>query len=184
MLGELEGNAEIVGLFLDYETFGEHHRQEDGIVEFLSELPSSVLSRSEWGFITPGEAVQRLNSVSELSVPRTSSWADTQRDISAWCGNEMQRSALAGIYDQRRLFGGRDIDSPALERVAETWRRLQTSDHFYYMSTKGGADGDVHSYFSPFESPYDAFIAYMNVLKDLAYRPKEIAEPGRLVANQ
>lgn len=184
MLGELDGNADIVGLFLDYETFGEHHQQADGILDFLSELPSRVLRRSGWGFSTPSEATQRVNPASELSVSRTTSWADTERDVSAWSGNEMQRGALAALYEPHRFFGERADASLALPHIVEIWRRLQSSDHFYYMSTKGGADGDVHSYFSPFESPYDAFIAYMNVVKDLALRCHDGAGRMGLVANQ
>lgn len=184
MIHELDGYAEIVGLFLDYETFGEHHQHSDGILDFLSELPRCILRKAEWKCATPSEAAQRFNAVSELSVPRTTSWADTERDVSAWCGNEMQRSALAAIHDPQRLFAGREIYSPMLEQMTETWRKLQSSDHFYYMSTKGGPDGDVHSYFSPFESPYDAFVAYMNVLKDLALRGHEGADRVGLAANQ
>lgn len=184
MLHELDGNAEFVGLFLDYETFGEHHREEDGIMEFLSELPEQVLSRKGWTFTTPSEAAGYLHPVSELSVARTTSWADTERDVSAWSGNNMQQGALAAIYNPRELFAGREIYSSALDSTRDTWRRLQTSDNFYYMSTKGQGDGAVHSYFSPFQSPYDAFIAYMNVLKDIEAHAVGRLDPARLSSNQ
>ena len=165
-LHELTGNADVVGIFLDYETFGEHHRESTGILDFLSALPALVLAYQDWKFVTPSEAVRHLHAATELSYPRITSWADVERDVSAWSGNKMQQAALAAIYDTANLYGGCGIREPGMEVTLETWRRLQTSDHFYYMSTKGAADGEVHRYFSPFESPYDAFIAYMNVLKD------------------
>lgn len=166
-LHELTGNADVVGLFLDYETFGEHHRESSGILDFLSALPALVVAHQDWSFATPSETVRHLHSVTELSYPRSTSWADVERDVSAWRGNKMQQAALAAIYDTETLYGGCDLQGAGMEAALETWRRLQTSDHFYYMSTKGAGDGEVHRYFSPFESPYDAFIAYMNVLKDI-----------------
>lgn len=169
-LHQLTDNADIVGLFLDYETFGEHHTEGTGIFNFLSSFPEQVLKRPEWRFHTPSEALQGLSPAGDLSFPRLTSWADTERDESAWCGNKMQQGSLARIYATQELCAGREIYSPAMEDVREVWRRLQTSDHFYYMSTKGLGDGVVHSYFSPFESPYDAFIAYNNVLRDLSSR--------------
>ena len=183
-VNQINGDGYLCNLFMDYETFGEHHQSDGGILEFLSELPEQVLADKDWKFVTPSEATQYLHPVAELSFPRTTSWADTARDVSAWCGNNMQQSALAAIYDPKTLFGGREIYSPALESELTTWRRLQTSDHFYYMSTKGQGDGVVHSYFRPFESPYDAFIAYMNVLKDIASRSHAVAQDFRASANQ
>jgi alpha-amylase len=152
---ELAGNGDVVDLFLDYETFGEHQWEETGIFRFLEELPRAVLSTGFCDFVTPAEAVERYTPLGELSYPRLTSWADLARDASAWRGNKMQNSALRQIYE-KGSFG----------TAADVWRKLQTSDHFYYMSTKSHGDGQVHSYFSPFESPYDAFIAYMNVLRD------------------
>ena len=169
-LHQLTESADIVGLFLDYETFGEHHTEATGIFEFLSTLPEQVLKQPEWRFLRPSEAVRELTPAGDLSFPRVTSWADTERDASAWCGNKMQQGSLSRIYAPQELCAGREIYSPAMEEVRETWRRLQTSDHFYYMSTKGFGDGIVHSYFSPFESPYDAFIAYNNILRDLSSR--------------
>jgi alpha-amylase len=181
-LHELTGNADVVGLFLDYETFGEHHRKASGIFDFLSSLPACVLAHNEWKFVTPSEALRLLHPVTELSCPRVASWADVERDVSAWCGNRMQQGALAAIYDIECLYGQRDIHGAGMEEACETWRRLQTSDHFYYMSTKGAEDGAVHRYFSPFESPYDAFIAYMNVLKDIARR-SEVGQRDALTSS-
>jgi len=165
-LHALTGNSSLVGLFLDYETFGEHHKRGTGIFEFLSSLPGCVLAHPEWEFLTPSESVARENPAGDLSFPRVTSWADTARDASAWCGNRMQACALERVFNWREFCGAREIYSDSMASVREVWRRLQASDHFYYMSTKGANDGEVHSYFSPFESPYEAFIAYMNVLKD------------------
>ncbi len=159
----LRENAEsddIVSLFMDYETFGEHHVEDSGILSFLEELPACILRDSAWKFVTPQEAIDTRRSAGELSYPTETSWADLARDLSAWNGNSMQQKALHSIYRYQ----------PGSDAQREVWRRLQTSDHFYYMSTKGFGDGTVHSYFSPFESPYEAFIAYMNVLRDLSGR--------------
>lgn len=148
---------DVVGIFLDYETFGEHHREESGILRFLTELPACVLADSSWKFLTPSDVIQQHKSVGELSYPRHTSWADCERDVSAWRGNEIQRKALDAIYAY----------TPDTEERRQVWRKLQTSDHFYYMATKEAADSAVHSYFSPFESPYEAFIAFANVARDL-----------------
>ena len=182
-LHELTGNADFVGLYLDYETFGEHHRGETGILDFLEKLPEQVLAHKEWSFTTPSDAIRYLHPVSELSFSRTTSWADTERDMSAWCGNKMQQGALAALYDTDILYAGCDITAPDMALARETWRRMQTSDHFYYMSTKGDGDGVVHRYFSPFESPYDAFVAYMNVVKDINARSRRVmVDRGRRTA--
>jgi alpha-amylase len=175
---ELTGNADLAGLFLDYETFGEHHGRATGILNFLGELPRCLLAHKEWTFATPSEAIRFLHPVSELSFPRVTSWADTDRDITAWCGNNMQRSALRALYDTMTLYAEHDINAPHMALACETWRRLQTSDHFYYMCTKGDGDGVVHRYFSPYESPYDAFVGYMNVLKDIAARSRKVIAEG------
>ena len=150
----------VVGLFMDYETFGEHHSAESGILTFLEALPEAIIRMPGWKVLSPAQVLDRTYSQGELSYPRDTSWADEARDISAWCGNSMQRGALEKMYAL----------APKTAAHKEIWRRLQTSDHFYYMSTKTGPDGQVHSYFSPFDSPYEAFISYMNVLSDLAAR--------------
>jgi alpha-amylase len=152
---------DLLCLFMDYETFGEHHRADTGIIQFLEELPAQILSDKGWRFATPSEALGAHRSAGGISYPTETSWADLARDLSAWRGNSIQRSALEKIYECE----------PDTDERRETWRRLQTSDHFYYMSTKGSGDGEVHSYFSPFESPYEAFISYMNVLRDLSGGP-------------
>lgn len=156
-LRETAQSEDIVCLFMDYETFGEHHGASTGILRFLEDLPAELMRERGWEFLTPSEALGVHRVGNELSFPTETSWADVARDLSAWSGNSMQRSALQKIYAYR----------PQTEEQRVAWRKLQTSDHFYYMSTKGAGDGAVHSYFSPFESPYEAFISYMNVLRAL-----------------
>ena len=159
-ISERASNGGFVGLFMDYETFGEHLPHSSGVLEFLEKMPEAVLALGTTRFVRPGEIDTDPNNAQELSVPEECSWADTARDVSAWKGNSMQQSALRAVYD----LAPRDPASVAL------WRNLQTSDHYYYMATKVAGDGDVHSYFSSFESPYDAFIAMMNVVRDFKGR--------------
>lgn len=152
--------GESVHIFLDFETFGEHQWHETGIFDFLRHLPRACEARG-LTFVHPSRLAER-EPVGELWFGRPTSWADVDRDVTAWLGNRMQRAAHERLYGLRDRV--REAGDPAL---LDTWRRLSTSDHFYYMCTKWSADGDVHKYFSPFETPYDAFIAYMNVLQDL-----------------
>lgn len=161
----LNRDGEVVNLFMDYETFGEHQWEDTGIFDFLRALPEEILRHSDNGFLTLSEAIEKYQSVGEIDAPHVITWADTERDLSAWTGNEMQKSALESIYAlEKRVFKSED------EKIIEDWRRLQTSDHFYYMCTKWFRDGDVHKYFSPYESPYDAYIAFANVLSDIQLR--------------
>jgi alpha-amylase len=159
----LEGNGDILNLFMDYETFGEHQWEDSGIFEFLKALPSELLKDNK--FLTPSEAIEKLDTVSELSVPDFISWADTERDLSAWLSNPIQNDAIEKLYAIEK-----DILESENENLISDWRKLTTSDHFYYMCTKYFADGDVHKYFNPYESPYDAFITFMNVLNDIQLR--------------
>ena len=162
------GNGDVINLFMDYETFGEHQWEDTGIFEFLRHLPEEILSKKDSTFVTPREAALMYEPKAELDVPYYVSWADTERDLSAWRSNDLQNEALEAIYDLGREIV--HVDDPQL---LEDWRRLQTSDHFYYMCTKWWSDGDVHKYFSPYESPYEAFIAYMNVIQDMRLRLEE-----------
>ena len=162
------GNADTINLFMDYETFGEHQWEDTGIFEFLRHLPNEIFKNPDNNFITPSEAVDLYDAKSELDVPDYVSWADTERDLSAWISNDLQKEALETIYALGQEIV--HIDDPIL---LEDWRKLQTSDHFYYMCTKWWNDGDVHKYFSPYESPYEAFIAYMNVMHDMRLRLEE-----------
>jgi alpha-amylase len=168
---EAEGCG-FLGLFMDYETFGEHQWADTGILDFMRALPDELLRRGGFRFVTPSQALARVPAdAATLALPVPLSWADLERDTSAWEGNAIQRAALAEAFalepHVRRHLARRAGDDA---RLLEDWRRLLTSDHAYYMSTKHWADGDVHQYFSPFESPYDACINYMNVLADLARR--------------
>jgi alpha-amylase len=152
--------GDVVNLFMDYETIGEHQSAETGVFEFWENLPAAVIDAgSQW--VTPSEAVDLYRASREYDCHFLSSWADAERDLSAWMGNVMQQEAIAKIHHlESEVLAARD---PAL---TETWAKLQTSDHFYWMSTKEGTDGGVHSYFTPYPGPYDAYIHFMNVLAD------------------
>ena len=162
---------------MDYETFGEHQWADTGIFEFLRALPAEWLSGSGNNFKTVTEAAESFTAKDVVSMAETVTWADAERDLTAWVGNPMQRGAIADLYA---------LAEPILKTndwaLIEDWRKLQTSDHFYYMCTKFWSDGDVHKYFSPYDSPYDAYIYYMNVLADfestieLFYKDKKEAK--------
>ena len=154
---------------MDYETFGEHQWQSTGIFNFLEHLPSEILKHLDNNFKTPSE-LTKLRPVAELDVPHVISWADVERDTSAWLGNDMQRSAIQKLYEIEQ-----QVKSSKSESLINTWRKLQTSDHFYYMCTKWFNDGDVHKYFNPYDSPYEAFITYMNVFNDFTKKLKEVS---------
>ncbi len=164
-IAEHNGNGEIINLFMDYETFGEHQWEDTGIFEFLKQLPEEIYQRKDIDFVTPQEAIKKYNSVGELDFPDFVSWADTQRDLSAWRSNAMQEEALNKLYALEK-----EIKKSKNKQLQEDWRRLQTSDHFYYMCTKWWNDGDVHKYFNPYDSPYDAFISFINALNDVKLR--------------
>lgn len=159
--------GEVLNLFMDYETFGEHQRSASGIFDFMHALPAAILSRN-LDFCTPSEAAQRCQPVAPLHVPFPISWADEERDTSAWLGNELQEEAFNKLYAlEADVYKTRD------ENLVAAFRKLQESDHFYYMCTKFFSDGSVHSYFNPYDTPYEAFINYMNVLADFELRVKE-----------
>lgn len=159
------GSGEVINLFMDYETFGEHQWESTGIFDFLRALPAAVLANKDNDFKTPSEVIAAYPVRGELDVKRHVSWADVERDLSAWRSNAMQHAALERLYSMREhVLATND------EKLIDDWRKLQTSDHFYYMCTKWFADGDVHKYFNPYESPYEAFISFMNVFNDLKLR--------------
>ena len=164
-LDAMDGNT--INLFMDYETFGEHQWEDTGIFEFMRHLPEECLKRNI-GFKTPSETIKACKPVGKVDVPHLMSWADMERDLSAWTSNQLQESALKRIFDiEHELKTNlKNVEPKKKEGLFHTWRMLQTSDHFYYMCTKYWNDGDVHAYFSPYESPYDAFITYMNTLTD------------------
>lgn len=166
-VNKTNGNGDIVNLFMDYETFGEHQWEDTGIFEFLKSLPTELLKHPDNDFVTPTEAARRYPARAELDIPNFISWADIERDLSAWLSNSMQYDAVSRIYKLET-----QVKKLRNKKILDDWRRLQTSDHFYYMCTKWFADGDVHKYFNPYETPYDAFISYMNALTDLELRVK------------
>ena len=166
--------GDVINLFMDYETFGEHQWKETGIFNFLWHLPESVLRYEDLHFHTPSEVVECYPAKEALDVPYFVSWADTERDLSAWLGNDMQHSSIKFVYSLEKMV--RECKD---KNLVDVWRRLQSSDHFYYMSTKHNNDGEVHSYFNPYNSPYDAFVIYNNIVSDLklslaAYGEKEL----------
>ena len=171
-ISQNSNHDEIINLFMDYETFGEHQWAESGIFDFLQDFPSQFLKDSNNSFVTPSQAINifnQKNSLEEFDAHDFVSWADQERDLSAWLSNDMQKEAMAKIYSlENKVLRTKDLN------LIEDWRRLQTSDHFYYMSTKFWADGDIHKYFSPYSSPYEAFIYYMNVVKDMEIRIGDI----------
>ncbi len=164
-LNQTPDNEEVINLFMDYETFGEHQWKDTGIFDFLEAFPGKVLKNSPFTFSTPTEVAQKLQVVSAVSVPNPISWADEERDLTAWLGNEMQKEAFDKLYSL-----GEKVHTSNDAEIQQDYSFLQVSDHFYYMSTKIFSDGEVHSYFNPYNSPYDAFINYMNVLSDFEIR--------------
>jgi alpha-amylase len=164
-LNQIGKDEETVNLFMDYETFGEHQWEETGIFDFLKALPETVFAASDFTFSTPSEVAENLQVVSAVQVPYPISWADEERDLTAWLGNELQEEAFNKLYELGDKL--KKVEDPVLKK---DWDYLQVSDHFYYMCTKFFSDGAVHSYFNPYDTPYDAFINYMNVLNDFTLR--------------
>ena len=154
--------GDVINLFIDYETFGEHQWTETGIFDFIKHLPREVLKHKHLDFVTVSEVVDKYNTVGEIDVPWAISWADEDRDVSTWLGNDMQIACFNELRDIERKVKKQDN-----EDLLHAWRLLQTSDHLYYVSTKGFEDGNVHAYFSPYDVPYEGFINYMNILQDL-----------------
>jgi alpha-amylase len=161
---QVAGNGETINLFMDYETFGEHQWPETGIFEFLAQMPSEILRHSDFNFKTPSEVIRAYEAKGEYDVHALSSWADMERDLSAWLGNSLQHDAMERIYQLER-----HVKETGDDNLIDQWAKLTTSDHFYYMCTKYWNDGDVHKYFSHYNTPYDAYINYMNVLTDLEH---------------
>jgi alpha-amylase len=174
-VSNVNGNGNVVNLFMDYETFGEHQWEDTGIFDFMRHLPEEVLRHPDNNFKTPSEVIKSYGSADEVDVPHIISWADTERDLSAWLGNAMQSNAIHELYRiEKKIKNTKD------EEIIGDWRKLQTSDHFYYMCTKYFADGDVHKYFNPYDSPYDSYINFMNVLDHLHKRCSGDMDNGAL----
>jgi alpha-amylase len=164
-LNKLAPKSELVNIFIDYETFGEHHWKESGIFDFLSHLPGAIIKKTPFKFMTPSEVADNIQPVSAISVPSPVSWADEERDITAWLGNELQTAAFDKLYELTDK-----VNKCQYDQLKKDWMYLQSSDHFYYMCTKFFSDGAVHAYFNPYDTPYDAFMNYMNVLSDFEIR--------------
>lgn len=164
-IGQIDAEEELVNLFMDYETFGEHQWEDTGILRFLRSMPAKVIRDTDFRFRTPSQLADIVQPVSAIHVPNPVSWADEERDLTAWLGNDMQDEAFDKLYLlAEKMQGCKNV------QLLSDWRYLQTSDHFYYMCTKWFSDGEVHKYFNPYPSPYEAFINYMNVLSDFSIR--------------
>jgi len=166
-VNDANGCGYSINLFMDYETLGEHQWADTGIFDFLYHMPGEVMKHPDNNFKTPSEVIEAYDVSDVYDCHNLISWADTERDLSAWLGNAMQSNALQETYKLEAAVKAKDD-----EQLLSDWRRLQTSDHFYYMCTKYFADGDVHKYFNPYESPYDSYINFMNVLDNVQSRTK------------
>ncbi|MCQ2142852.1 MAG: glycoside hydrolase family 57 protein [Bacteroidales bacterium] len=167
-------DSEIVNLFMDYETFGEHQKAESGIFDFFKALPAAIAADGTFEFVTPAEASRKHSPVAIFDCPDAISWADEERDVTAWLGNDLQKDAFNKIY---ALTENLSIAND--ESLWSDFGHLQESDHFYYMCTKFFSDGAVHKYFNPYDTPYEAFINYMNVLSDFSIRVDEALTTGK-----
>lgn len=168
-INQIDEKEELINLFIDYETFGEHQWADTGIFDFMEKLPAEILKSTDFKFDTPSNIIKKLQPVASIKVPYPISWADAERDLTAWLGNDLQKESFNKLYELKTEI--KKINDPEL---LQDWEYLQTSDHFYYMSTKWFSDGEVHAYFNPYKDPYEAFINYMNVLSDFALRIKNM----------
>jgi alpha-amylase len=167
-VNQINGNGFLCNVFFDYETFGERQRAETGIFDFIRHVPEHVLRHTDNDFLTPSQVVDKYDAVGEIDCPHMISWADSEKDLSAWLGNAMQSNALHELY---KLEGALKEKGDA--ELITDWRRLSTSDHFYYMCTKYWSDAEVQKSYSPYESPYDSYINFMNVLDNVQTRLRE-----------
>jgi len=187
-LDGLDEKEEVINLFMNYETFGANHSKESGILDFLKALPEVVLNDKNYAFTTPSKAISKLQPVSAINVPSATSWGDEERDVTVWLGNEMQNEAVDTLFKLSDLVA-KCTDAALLK----DWQYLQSSDHFYYMATKFFANGGNRAYQNPYQTPYDAFINYMNVLTDFSQRlhqsvpsseSEEVSELKELIKKQ
>ncbi len=161
----VDHNATNIDLFMDYETFGEHQWEHTGIFDFMEHLPVEWLKNDNHRFMTVSEAIDNFEPVDYVDMPYTVTWADTERDLSAWLGNSMQQNSISALYQlEQQVLSTNNIN------LISDWRKLQTSDHFYYMCTKWFNDGDIHAYFSAYDTPYIAYMNFMNALNDIRSR--------------
>lgn len=190
-LNALNPKEESINLFMDYETFGEHQHKDTGIFEFIKHFPDQIFKHSKLKFALPSEIINDAVSFGPIDAKYPISWADEERDISAWLGNSMQDEAFEKLYALTN-----DVKKIKDQDIQKDWIKLQSSDHFYYMCTKYFSDGDVHKYFNPYGSPFDAYINYMNVLSDFILRVKHankneavkenmiLSSPSKKIANK
>ncbi|MCP5482809.1 MAG: alpha-amylase, partial [Spirochaetales bacterium] len=164
----IAGNGTTVNLFMDFETLGEHQWAETGIFEFLRSVPTEILRHQDFRFRTITESLKHVGDWGAIDTDAPVSWADTERDLTAWLGNSMQREAIQALFDLEA-----HVRASGDPELLDVFRRLQTSDHFYYMCTKYFNDGDVHKYFSPYNSPHDAYVYFMNALYDFRQRVED-----------
>jgi alpha-amylase len=179
-LADVPDEDQYIGLFMDYETFGEHQWEATGILRFMQDLPQALLAHDNLDFATPREVAAAHDAVAKLDIPRPMSWADAERDLTAWLGNQMQKAAHEALYGL--LPKVLELAERGSDGAYRKWRKLSTSDHVYYMSTKWFSDGDVHQYFSPYATPHDAFISFMNVFDDLAREVERELAPATRAA--
>ena len=164
-LEKATSSAPLVNLFMDFETFGEHQWASTGIFDFFTDFVHTWSTKRAHKFVTVSEAARLETPIDTISVPHALTWADSERDLSAWRGNSLQDSAMDTLYNLKsQIFETKD---PSL---ISDWRLLTTSDHAYSMCTKYWHDGNVHAYFSAYASPYESFMYFMNILRDLEYR--------------
>ncbi len=178
-VNRVNGNGYVVNLFMDYETFGEHQWEDTGIFNFMKHLPDEIMKHPDNNFKTPSEVIKAYPATDVINVPGLISWADTERDLSAWLGNAMQSNALHELYRMEQR-----VKKTGDSSILSDWRKLQSSDHFYYMCTKYFADGDVHKYFNPYDSPYDSYINFMNIMGNLEKRCGKPSQSRQKVLKQ
>ena len=155
--------ADVVNLFMDYETLGEHQSEETGIFKFIQLLPREILKHPDFRFQTPSEIAVDYKPVAQLDLANLITQADVERDLNPWLGNTLQKDAINTLYGmESKVRNQKDV------MFLSAWRMLQASDHFYYMHTEWPADGDVHKDSNPYGSPYDAYINYMNIIDDFS----------------
>lgn len=166
-------DGDTINLFMDFETFGENVWEDTGIFGFFEDFVGRWLANPANTFYTASEACETFEAADEVDTPHTTTWADAERDLSAWLGNSMQHEAMKYLYELES-----DVLRTGDAALMSDWRRMTTSDHPYYMCTKYFTDGDVHAYFSPYDSPYEAFLYFMNALRDVRYRVYEHHKHG------
>jgi len=170
-LNKIPKEEKIINLFMNYEIFGEHQKLDTGIFEFLESLPSAVLRKTDFEFRTPSEVVENHQPISTLHVNYPVSQADKTMELTPWMGNDLQKEAFEKLYKLNKL-----INQCTDQGILKDWQYLQTSDHFYYMSTKSFPQGDVHASLNPYEGPYEAFMNFMNVLNDFSIRLNQLVK--------